>query len=121
MTVFTVHEGQGVAPALIPYRFSWAAFAFGPLWLAAKKLWLLAALFLIVDATIVISARAGLLGLGAAVVALAIVGALLGFDGNEWERRAISRRGRAISGVVAGSDEIEALAQANAASARVQS
>ena len=121
MTVFTVHEAQGVAPTLIPYRFSWVAFVFGPLWLAAKRLWPPAALVLLVDIAIAACAGVGLLGAGAAVVAFVIVGALVGCEGSEWERRAIERRGRAFAGVVAGGDEIEALAQARSTSLEVRS
>ena len=95
-----------------PSGFSWAAFLFGPLWLAAKGLWLRAA-----AVAAALFALGGAVGAGslhplaqtAAVLALAVY---VGLEGREWARGRLMRRGRAIVDVAVAADALEAEALA---------
>ena len=46
MTFYTAHLKPDAEPVLVREGFSWGALVFGPLWLAAHRAWLLAALAL---------------------------------------------------------------------------
>lgn len=111
MTLFTLHQGRDrlSAPMLIAYRFSWAAFLLGPVWLIARRMWLQALVLLGFDLSMIVLARIGALETGAAALAI-LVGALVaGLEGAEWRRRAAIRRGAEVAGVAVGADEIDAL------------
>lgn len=97
---------------MLPYRFSWAGFWFGPVWLAAKRVWLPAALALVFAAGLGLAFRVGDLSGNAAAAAWLPVAILIGLDGHEWRRRALTRRLAPVSGLAYGSDEADALAQA---------
>ena len=43
MRGYTAHLKPGRTPVLVPEGFSWAAWLFGPLWLAAHRAWVPAA------------------------------------------------------------------------------
>jgi hypothetical protein len=111
VTLFTLHQGRDrlSAPMLIAYRFSWAAFLLGPVWLIARRMWLQALVLLGFDLSMIVLARIGALETGAAALAI-LVGALVaGLEGAEWRRRAAIRRGAEVAGVAVGADEIDAL------------
>jgi hypothetical protein len=115
VTIFTVHMPSGGADRsvqLVPHRFCWPAFLFGPFWLAANRLWVAVALVLAADIAVLAAAQARVLDRGAALVVLGLVALLVGLDGREWARAALLRRGSALRGVAFGDTETEALAWA---------
>ncbi len=106
--VFTVHEpardtARPAPPLLVPEGFSWAAFLFGPLWLAAKGLWLPLLGWLPVLAAVALLPEPWRFPFG---LALAL---FTGWHGRDAERWVLARRGRPVSGVVVGRDEEEAI------------
>jgi hypothetical protein len=112
VTIFTLHampEGATSPVRPIPHGFAWGAFLFGPFWLAARRLWVPAAVSLIWDAGLVAAGIVGLLDPGAVVIALLLGAALVGLEGGEWRRRDLARRGGDISGLTVAADEAEAL------------
>lgn len=114
-TLFTLHEASestNDAVRLSPHRFSWVAFWLGPLWLAVKGLWFLAALFLFVDVLIGAGAGAGWIGPAGTTALWALAHLLIGLEAQEWRRRALSQSGSSIVGFSYGVDEIDALARA---------
>lgn len=118
MRVWTVHvppftDNMGRpsrrAPVLVQEGFSWGAFLFGPLWLAANRLWLAAALWFAA------AAAAALLAWAGGALAVPALQFLLGCHARDLRRHALARRGYAQSGVVAERDEDRALARLIAA------
>ena len=104
MKTYTAHLKQGRQPVLVREGWSWAAFLFGPLWLLAKRAWIVAALEAVGLALMVgfLSApfwRPALLG-------LALLNGLLGRDGVRW---ALDRRGFVLGHVVLAPDRDAAL------------
>lgn len=113
MTLYTLHQGQDPreAPTLIAHRFSWAAFLFGPLWLASRRLWLVAALLAAFDAAVLLSWKHGFLTAGPASLALVVAAFLIGLEAAEMLRRLQMDDGSELVGVANGADEVEALAR----------
>jgi hypothetical protein len=101
---WTVHLRPNTTPVLVAEAFSWGAFVFGPLWLAAHRAWIPAVL-----------ALAGGVGVGAAtkpplqiVLGLALAW-LLGLFGQDLRRWSLTRRGFVLTHVVAGRTADEAV------------
>jgi hypothetical protein len=116
MAAYTVHipsSALGAAPApgkIIFLRdgFSWGAFLFGPLWLAWRRAWLAA--FLWVIALAVLAFAAAKLGL-AFKVAIIVGFALalgLGFEGPRLIAWTLSRKGYSEGDIVVGDNLDEA-------------
>ncbi len=100
MTFYTVHLRTGAAPVLVAERFSLAAGVFGPLWLAAHRAWIAAAIALAIAIVIGVFAR----GTVAALSWFAYVW-LLGMFGHDLERWALERRGYVLVHVLAARDD----------------
>lgn len=120
MRVWTVHlppateEGAGRRrprePVLVREAFSWGAFLFGPIWLAAHRLWLAASLWFAATLALLLLVPAG------AAVLLPAAQFLLGCHARDLQRRGLARRGYAPAHVVvAERDEERALARLLAA------
>jgi hypothetical protein len=104
--VFTAHTHPARAPVLVPERFSWAALIFGPLWLAAHRAWIAAAVLLLLD---LLATRLPEPGWRPYVsLALAVLAGLLGNDLRRWS---LARRGRPAVHVVAARNRDEAYAR----------
>jgi hypothetical protein len=120
MRIYTIHPRRSPAAgapldavSMQPEAFSWAAFVFGPFWLAAKSLWLYLAAWL---AVAILYAALATATLGAATSGSLLVGALLlqallGFEAHNLTRRALERSGRGAVDVVYARDRGEALAR----------
>ena len=116
MAAFTVHvpgadvDGAVAADKIVFLRdgFSWAAFVFGPLWLAWRRAWLVALLWAL---TLVVVAFGGeKLGLShdfATLIGLALA-VLLGFEGSRLVAWTLARKGYRECAVVLGDDLEEA-------------
>ena len=89
MKLYAAHWKAKAEPELVREGFAWGAFLFGPLWLAAHRAWIAAALVLAADVLISVLAPAPLgfiLGLGLAV--------LLGLTGPDLLSWTLERRRR---------------------------
>jgi hypothetical protein len=113
MRIFTLHEapsdeGGRKTAILIPERFSFGAFLFGPFWLLAQGAWRAALLFLL--ALVLLLVLAGLAGFdeGALAVALSGYALLCGASANDCRRAALRRRGYRFIGVIAAPSQDEA-------------
>ncbi|HEY1935333.1 MAG TPA: DUF2628 domain-containing protein [Acetobacteraceae bacterium] len=104
MTFWTAHIRSGHPPALVREGFSWGAFCFGPIWLAAHRAWVPAALAL--AAFILILALVSAPDRGLLLLALAIV---LGLSGQDLRRWSMQHRGFTLAQVVVARSEPEAL------------
>ena len=114
-TLFTLHPGAAdskAAPRLVAYRFSWAGFWLGPLWLLAQRLWIAATVVAAVAVMLSLAVRSGALSGGAGAIAWLLVAILVGLEGREWLRRALIRRRAPIAGLAYAYDEADAFASA---------
>jgi hypothetical protein len=103
---YTAHIRSGTPPVLVRDGFSWGALFFGPLWLAAYRAWIAAALSLAAFVLIIVLTEGGVAA--ALLIALAI---LLGVSGHDLRRWSLDHRGYLLSQVVAARDELEATAR----------
>jgi hypothetical protein len=116
MATYTVHLAPAppagdVAPQSIVFLqdgFSWAAFIFGPLWLAWKKAWIPAALVTIGMVVAALLARKLKLGDDAIVWINLAIGLALGFEGVRLVAWSLGRRGFQEKTLVIGDDRDEA-------------
>ncbi len=103
MKIWTAHEKPHAAPRLVREGFSFGALLWGPFWLAAHRLWLLAAALLLLDVLVLVLTRPP-----ASLVLTAGVALLLGFSGRDLLRWSAARQGYLETGVVAAGNEDEA-------------
>ena len=89
--------------------FSFAAFVFGPFWLAARRLWLPLIVYGIAAVVAFALVVFGILGLGAAVVLAFVSGLFIGFEGSGWRSDALTRRGAPVLDVIEASGAEEAV------------
>ena len=106
MRFWTAHLRSGRAPVLVPEGFSWGAFFFGPLWLAAYRVWTAAVLVLAATILIVALTKGG----AAAALLMALI-LLLGLSGHDLRRWSLNHRGYLLAQVIAARGELEALAR----------
>ncbi|MBS0561114.1 MAG: DUF2628 domain-containing protein [Proteobacteria bacterium] len=88
MKVWTAHLRAGSPPVLVRDAFSLGAFLFGPVWLAAHRAWIPAAIALALTVAILRLAPGGTAG----VLLLGLM-ALLGLLGRDMVRWSLERRG----------------------------
>ena len=106
MNAYTAHTKQGREPLLVKEGFSWGAFLFGPLWFAAWRAWVPAAVHLLLLAVLLRFAPRGLGGV--LLLGLAMLSGLLGRDLVRWT---LERRGYTLVHVVTARNEEAALAR----------
>lgn len=119
MTTYTIHLARRAATASLedvvaaPDSFSWAAFLFGPLWLAGKRMFGPLALWCLAAAALAAFARlsGGHVTGGAAGLAALAFEFWFGFEANELHRRALERSGRRALDLVVARDRGDAIAQ----------
>ena len=114
MRLYTVHilpgdPDPGETSVLVREGFCWPAFLLSPLWALWHRLWLVAVLFLGVEAAV--SGAAYLLdpdpiSHGAAILGVAV---LIGHFANDLRRWSLDRRGYRLDRVVSGAGHDEAL------------
>jgi len=104
--IFTVHLKPQAPAVLVPEAFSLGALLFGPLWLAAYRAWVPAAIAL--AATILIAALAPD---AIQAVLLAGLAVLLGQSGQDLRRWSLGQRGYRLGHVLAATDEEAALSR----------
>jgi Protein of unknown function (DUF2628) len=95
--LYAVHLKAGAEPVLMSEGFAWGTFFLGPLWLAAHRAWIAAALSLAAYVLIVSLASPAL-----AVLLCAGVALLLGLNGHDMQGWALERQGYTLVNMVAG-------------------
>ena len=100
---YTAHLKPGREPILVREGWSWGAALFGPIWFAAQRAWIPAA----IDLALLVAA-AVLRGAPVTQVALGILAGLLGRDTVRWS---LDRRGYVVEHVLAARDEDTAFAR----------
>jgi hypothetical protein len=114
MTIFVVQapgedDRSLLRATFIKDGFSWAAFAFGPFWLLYRRLWLLFALWVVVEAAVIAFVVPHLSG-GTALVIDLLAHVFIGFEGNRLRQGKAARRAVVSDLVEArGRDEAEVL------------
>ena len=103
--------GRAAALRVAPGGFSWAAFAFGPLWLATKSLWVQALGLTLTQGALIAAAAVGYLAPAAELAGLALVALFVGLEAREWVRRRLARAAP-IHDIVVAPSRIEAEAAA---------
>ena len=106
MRFYTAHIRSGAAPVLVREGFSWGALFFGPLWLAAHRAWVPAAVSLAAFVLIVVLTEGGL-----AAALLVATTFLIGLSGHDLRRWSLDHRGFVLSQVVTARDELDATAR----------
>jgi hypothetical protein len=100
--IYTALLKADAEPVLVKEGFSWGALIFGPLWLAAHRAWIAAAISLAacVLITVLVPEPAG-------AILLVAVALILGLTGNDLRRWALENRGYLLVHVLAanGGDE----------------
>lgn len=104
MKMWTAHLRPDAEPILVPEGFSWLAMIFGPLWLAAHRAWIPAAIVLALDVI-----GAFLLPEPLSFVLDAGLAILVGLSAHDLRRWSIENRGYLLTHVIAAGDEAEAL------------
>jgi hypothetical protein len=95
--LYAVHLKGGAEPILMSEGFAWGTFFLGPLWLAAHRAWIAAALSLAAYVLIIALAPTLLAAILCASLAL-----LLGLNGHELQGWALEQRGFLVVHMVAG-------------------
>jgi Protein of unknown function (DUF2628) len=103
---YTAHIRSGATPVLVREGFSWGALFFGPLWLAAHRVWIPAVLSLAAFVLIVVLTHGGL-----ATTLLTALMVLIGLSAHDLHRWSLDHRGYVLSQVVTARDELEGMAQ----------
>ena len=106
MTSWTAHLKPGRDPVLVREGFSWGALFFGPLWFAAQRAWIPAALHLALLVLVPALIRPPYAGI--TLTAVAVLAGLMGRDLVRWT---LERRGYVLAHVLAARDEDGALAR----------
>jgi len=109
LRVYTVHtppaptkrwDALDPLPELVKEGFSWPAFFFGIVWALYHRLWLVAALLLLLTVGLGVAfeeLRLNQISISLVFFAIAV---LVGMFGNDWKRDALHRRGYRADGVV---------------------
>lgn len=92
-----MHVKPGAEPVLIAEGFAWGTFFLGPIWLAAHRAWIPAALSLAAYMLVALLPPPGL-----AVILIAGVAILLGLHGHDMQAWALERRGYTLVHMVVG-------------------
>lgn len=106
MAVYSVHlPGARAASvgdaAFVREGFCWAAFFFGPFWLAARGLWLWTALWCAGFLALLIMSSAGVISSGAMLTLMFLAQLLLGLEANGLLERRLWRRDYNLVEVIA--------------------
>jgi hypothetical protein len=102
MKIYTALLKQDAEPVLVREGFAWGALFFGPVWLAAHRAWIAAAISL--AAYVLIAALAP----GPATILAGGLALLLGFTGHDLRRWALEHRGYLLAHVLAAGDRDDA-------------
>jgi hypothetical protein len=105
MAVYSVHSRDGASDvadaAFVRDGFSFGAFLFGPLWLARHRLWTVLLVWIALWLVLFAAAALNLWTAAAAMTALLLLNALLGFEANSLLEARLAKRGAALIDVVA--------------------
>jgi hypothetical protein len=110
MKAWTVHEKPNASPVIVREGFSIGALLFGPLWLAAHRVWLPAGIVFVLILLISLLTHPP-----ASVVLILGLALLLGWSGRDLLRWSITRRGYVESNVITGRNQYDAHARLLAA------
>jgi hypothetical protein len=110
MANYTVHlpteartaEDVAAKALFVKDGFAYWGFAFTGFWLLSKRLWLLALSYAVVIGLVVVAFRWFGVPFGAFGLVQALLGLLIGLEGNEWQRRKLARKGWTQSAMVSG-------------------
>lgn len=112
LRVYTVHlppPSDDPPPVLVKEGFSWPGFFFGVIWALWHRLWIEAAALLALLIAAGVTFEVTDLGEPIESLIMLAVALLVGFNGNDWRRESLRRRGYQEAGVVAGPDADNAL------------
>lgn len=115
MAVYTIHqppqrsgEAEPDQFKLVRDDFHVGAFLFGPLWMAAHRLWLALLGYLVVITAISVILQLVDADAGARAIAMLAIALLVGFEAPSLQRSKLSRKGWKNIGLVSGNDLEEA-------------
>jgi hypothetical protein len=101
--IYTALLRPDAEPVLVRESFAWGALFFGPIWLAAHRAWIPAAISLAADVLITV-----LLPSPASLILAAALALILGFTGQDLRRWALEWRGYLLAHVLAARDRDDA-------------
>ena len=128
MQTFTVHLPDATRrdaamleqAEFVPEGFRYAAFAFGGFWLAARRLWIALALYLVTITLIAATGIALRLDPATSMTLVFLLHLLLGLEGNQIHRLSLEKSGRPGVEVIAARNLQEAEAKFFAEAARLR-
>lgn len=113
LRVYTAHlppaSSDDPMPALVKEGFSWPGFFFGVVWALWHRLWIEAAALLALFIAAGVAFDAAGIGEPFDSTVMFAIALLIGFNGNDWRRQSLRRRGYQEAGVVVGPDADTAL------------
>jgi hypothetical protein len=116
MAIYSIHcsplaggrDAEAEALKATKLGFCYPAFVFGPLWLAAHRLWLPLLAYVVGLAVVALLAALGVVPPGAAVALELLAAVLIGVEGREWLGLAWERRGQPLVDFIEARDADEA-------------
>lgn len=111
--IYTVHINPAKAHAVeravfVPEGFNFMAFIFGVFWAVYNRLWLEAVFIVVVIASLAILEQSGFLDEQSSVILQIAFNFIIGFQANDWQRGALSRRGYVMADIVVSEDKMHA-------------
>jgi hypothetical protein len=100
------HQAENMR--FIKEGFSWAAFLFGPLWALAHLKWLTFGLMLCAISFIIALEYLGAISPEQGTIIMLGLAFIAGFEGNNWLKAGLVRRGWRESGIAIGASKAEA-------------
>jgi hypothetical protein len=111
--IYTVHTKptqplKDMLPVFVREGFNWYAFLFTFFWALYNRLWLVSTLVLSFNILVGVLQEAGMLTEGSGVVVLIASQVIMGFEGNDWLRGKLARRGYITAGIISGDSLLRA-------------
>ena len=103
MRIYTALLKADAEPVLVRESFAWGALMFGPIWLAAHRAWIPAAISLAADVLIAV-----LVPYPASLILAVAFAVILGFTGQDLRRWALEWRGYLLAHVLTARDRDDA-------------
>ncbi len=114
MRIYTVHvkpddKGINFKPVFVKEGFTWPGFVFVLLWALYHRLWLPAILLVVAEFLMVLLTQAHLLTHFSMLAIHFGFHLFVGYQGNDWLRNSLKRRGYIVSDITAGHSFLHAV------------
>lgn len=113
LQIYTVHTNpsqspRDAVPVFLREGFNWYAFLFTFVWALYHRLWLVASLIFGFNIAVGFLQSSGLISQESAYIILIASQVIMGFEGNDWVRSKLTRRGYITAGIISGDSLLRA-------------